>query len=321
MPRRILLVDDNPLSEWAPSVEANLPDVEVLRAYDASEALDLFERHKDDCIAVVLDLLMPAGTRDVLKQDLQQGKLVGQRLAEGMRKIDDEIPLLAVTNVKDENLPPACKRWFKEHSRDWDGGDGWYSLRRGEEKSLIARLSARFATSSQPTPKQTVLIVHGRDVDSRKLLTSFAEEKLGLNVLVFDELARGSISNFEHFEDMAAQADFAFVLLTPDDSGYPRLGKPERERPRARQNVILELGYLLAKMDRNSRRIAIFVGKDHVMEDLEIPSDLDGITRFEIIGDEINAELEQKVRQHIQRLAVKIPPPAAPGRSSRKTRP
>ena len=116
---------------------------------------------------------------------------------------------------------------------------------------------------------------------------------------------------------MASQADFAFVLLTPDDSGYPRLGKLERERLGRRQNVILELGYLLAKMGRHSRRIAIFVSKEHVMEDLEIPSDLDGITRFEIIGDEIDDELAQKVAQHIERLAVRIPTPptqaAGPG--------
>ena len=175
------------------SFEAQLTDVEVLRAYDASEGLELFELHKDEYLAVILDLLMPTGTKDVLKQDRQQGKMGGLRLAEEIRKRDRNIPLLALTSLEDDEVPPACRKWFRDHSRDWDGGGGWYSLKRGEERILVDRLSAHFATTNAAPQPQSVLIVHGRNLDSRKLLATFAKEKLRLKVLVFDEL-RGAVS-------------------------------------------------------------------------------------------------------------------------------
>lgn len=60
------------------------------------------------------------------------------------------------------------------------------------------------------------------------------------------------IEKIEKYSDVS----YAFVLLTPDDIGYSKSGetKPDRERkkePRARQNVIFELGYFVGKLSRN----------------------------------------------------------------------
>ncbi len=60
---------------------------------------------------------------------------------------------------------------------------------------------------------------------------------------------------------------FAVVLLTPDDMGGSRLGG---QGPRARQNVILELGYFIGKLGR-SRVCALHVGG------VELPSDIHGV--------------------------------------------
>jgi predicted nucleotide-binding protein len=57
------------------------------------------------------------------------------------------------------------------------------------------------------------------------------------------------------------------VLLTPDDVGGT---SPEALRPRARQNVILELGYFVGLLSR-ARVCALRKG------DLEIPSDYAGV--------------------------------------------
>jgi predicted nucleotide-binding protein len=59
----------------------------------------------------------------------------------------------------------------------------------------------------------------------------------------------------------------AVVLLTPDDVGDAKDGDA---RPRARQNVILELGYFIGRLGR-SRVCALKVG------DIELPSDILGI--------------------------------------------
>ena len=60
---------------------------------------------------------------------------------------------------------------------------------------------------------------------------------------------------------------FAVVLLTPDDEGAK---KGEPLQPRARQNVLLELGYFMAKLGR-SKVCALMRGN------VEIPSDFAGI--------------------------------------------
>ncbi|WP_350309794.1 TIR domain-containing protein [Arthrobacter sp. efr-133-R2A-63] len=51
--------------------------------------------------------------------------------------------------------------------------------------------------------------------------------------------------NHEKFEDHAAEAAFAVVLLAPDDQGGVM-------KPRARQNVVLELGYSSATSPKSA---------------------------------------------------------------------
>lgn len=63
---------------------------------------------------------------------------------------------------------------------------------------------------------------------------------------------------------------FGIVFLTPDDIGYARAAGPDKAEPRSRQNVVLEMGMLLAAMGRP--RVAI-LKKGHV----EVPSDAAGI--------------------------------------------
>ena len=58
-------------------------------------------------------------------------------------------------------------------------------------------------------------------------------------------------------------------MLTPDDVGCLNVQNPEL-KPRARQNVILELGYFLGKLGRT--RIAALL-----KDDVEKPSDYDGV--------------------------------------------
>ena len=68
------------------------------------------------------------------------------------------------------------------------------------------------------------------------------------------------------------RANFGIVLMTPDDIGYPK-SRPEQRQPRARQNVVLELGMLLMKFERS--RTAILL-KD-ANPPIEKPSDIDGV--------------------------------------------
>ena len=113
-----------------------------------------------------------------------------------------------------------------------------------------------------------VFVVHGHDTLS-KLDVSRTLEKFGLEVTILHEQPNVGATVIEKFEEHAAEVGFAVVLFTPDDEGYPR-NKSDEIKPRARQNVILELGYFAGLLGRD-RVCVLHKG------DVEIPSDYLGI--------------------------------------------
>ena len=112
---------------------------------------------------------------------------------------------------------------------------------------------------------RTAFIVHGHDEGSREAVARFLE-RIGIVPVILHEQpnkGRTLIEKFEHHRDVG----FAVILLTPDDVGGTG---PDTLRPRARQNVILELGYFIAALGRH-RVCALKKG------DVEQPSDIVGI--------------------------------------------
>lgn len=122
--------------------------------------------------------------------------------------------------------------------------------------------------SQQQTLSRKVFIVHGHDDGTKEAVARFIQ-KLGLQPTILSERPNEGKTIIEKFESSTEDVGYAVVLLTPDDIGYP-MNKPEEKRPRARQNVILELGYFVAKLGR-SRVCALYKG------DVEIPSDYLGV--------------------------------------------
>jgi predicted nucleotide-binding protein len=120
-------------------------------------------------------------------------------------------------------------------------------------------------SAERSTISRKVFIVHGHDGGAREAAARFLE-RAGLEPIILHEQAsrgRTVIEKVEAHRDVA----FAIVLLTPDDEGCEKGGKP---RPRARQNVVFELGYFVGVLGRN-RVCALRRG------DVEIPSDLTGV--------------------------------------------
>lgn len=92
---------------------------------------------------------------------------------------------------------------------------------------------------------------------------------MGLHVVVLHELPDKGRTIIEKLEANAGGVGFAVVLLTPDDVGASKKNKT-RLNKRARQNVILELGYFIGKLGRD-KVVAVYV------KDVELPSDFDGM--------------------------------------------
>lgn len=116
-------------------------------------------------------------------------------------------------------------------------------------------------------PHSKVFVVHGRDEGAREALSRFIE-KLKLETVVLHEQPDGGRTIIEKFE-LYSDVGFAIVLLTPDDVGYPK-DKPEDARPRARQNMVFELGYFVGKLGRG-RVTALY------KEGVDMPSDYQGV--------------------------------------------
>jgi predicted nucleotide-binding protein len=133
---------------------------------------------------------------------------------------------------------------------------------------------------SSPQPSQTpntgkVFIVHGHDHGVKDSVARFITN-LGFEPVILHEQPNEGRTVIDKFEDHA-EADFAIVLFTPDDIGYPAK-HPENIKPRARQNVVLELGYFMGKLSR--KRVALL----QVGDDIEIPSDYAGVLYLPLDG-------------------------------------
>jgi len=116
-------------------------------------------------------------------------------------------------------------------------------------------------------PDPTVFIVHGRDGGVKETVARMIE-RLGLKTVILHELPDEGRTLIEKFEQESSGAAFAVVLLTPDDVGALAEEAQKLQR-RARQNVILELGFFFGKLGRRNVRAL------HV-EGVELPSDLAG---------------------------------------------
>ncbi|WP_282150393.1 nucleotide-binding protein [Vibrio diabolicus] len=110
-----------------------------------------------------------------------------------------------------------------------------------------------------------VFIVHGHDEGARETVARFLERTGFEAVILHEQANRGRTV----IEKVIANSDvgFAVILLTPDDEGCVKGGSLE---PRARQNVLLELGYFIGHLGRD-KVCALKKG------DVEIPSDFAGV--------------------------------------------
>lgn len=123
---------------------------------------------------------------------------------------------------------------------------------------------------------EAVFLVHGQSEAMKETVARFME-RLGLTVVVLHEQPNRGRTIIEKFEDHTDVA-FAVVLLTGDDQGGPKGGAATAQLLRARQNVIFELGFFMAKLGRG-KVCALYE------REVEIPSDFRGIAYIALEGD------------------------------------
>ena len=175
-----------------------------------------------------------------------------------------------------------------DHDENW-----WAEDRADRLKSIVAaneslitvletEVKLSITTKLDPAPNillHRVFVVHGHD-DAVLYQTARLLENLKLDAVVLREQPNQGRTVIEKFEDYSDVA-FAVVPLTPDDVG----GKSGSElQGRARQNVIFELGYFIAKLGRE-RVCALYLPTVEIPSDypvLYVPFDDKGSWRFEL---------------------------------------
>ena len=109
-----------------------------------------------------------------------------------------------------------------------------------------------------------VFIIHGNDETAKTTVARFLD-KLGLNPTIFHEELHNGQPAPGKFKRLANDADFAIVLLTDDDVGAEK-DKPAQDlMPRAREDVIFELGYFWGELGHE--RVCVLY-----KEGIELPS-------------------------------------------------
>jgi predicted nucleotide-binding protein len=151
-------------------------------------------------------------------------------------------------------------------------------------ESLAVNSSAN-AAPSVTRHSRDIFIVHGHDGATRETVCRFLE-RLDLHPIVLHEQASKGKTVIEKIE-ANSDVEFAVVILTADDVGSAKT-TPSDLKPRARQNVVLELGYFLAKVGRH-RVCALYE------TGVELPSDFVGVVYVSLSG-QWRLELAKEIR-------------------------
>ncbi|PRY42166.1 putative nucleotide-binding protein with TIR-like domain [Geodermatophilus tzadiensis] len=234
----------------------------------------------------------PAGLKATNKQDLvRRGVIAAGPGVPAMELIEDILRLMRsrqLFEIESDSLDYALDnltRAFRDIGGDLDpvGNVSWppelEELRQPESSGAVIRRgppgrSSRGISVSPippqiaapaPSPtvepreksalseKKTIFLVHGNNIDVRNdIETQLHRWKLvpDTEIIVLDRQANMGQTLIEKFEKHAGDAGLAIVVATPDDVGRKKTATDDE--PRARQNVIYELGYFNGLLGRAS---------------------------------------------------------------------
>ncbi|MDN3403431.1 nucleotide-binding protein [Pseudoalteromonas sp. APC 3213] len=197
------------------------------------------------------------------------GRTVSSSLDKGnmhqIKTTEGETINLYSTGTLQVQASPALKKKFEDDFNQYSGNASVLS-------SEPIHASPETLAASVAQQKQ-VFVVHGHDEVSKEQL-ELVLHKLGIDHFILANSGGGGLTIIEALEAKIGHnsnaTSFGIVLMTPDDMGYALGAGADNIQPRARQNVVLEMGMLISSIGRAN--IAILV-KGH----LERPSDADGI--------------------------------------------
>jgi predicted nucleotide-binding protein len=192
--------------------------------------------------------------------------------------------------------------WSVENYLD-SRSDSW-ALRPFEDapaivEELVEGIRSASKQSAEPGPLRSVFVVHGHSEAALEKLEEHLRS-IGVEPVILSRREESAQSLFQKFMAVASKAEFAVVLLSSDDYGasrrqYDADGVGDRALQfRARQNVILELGFFYGQLGWEN--VFVLVEEpDRVFPNFERPSDLDGVVFDEMSRPNWRASLTAKL--------------------------
>lgn len=230
----------------------------VLKAEDAEKAI----QERPAAKAIILDVMMPSEHLSPI--ETKAGFETGVSLAEKIKREHPNLVVLFYTAYSSESF---MKEFGRRHFRAYNKA----------ELSVpeVAR-EVRLAIDGR-NRKPKCFIVHGHNDSLIEDLKKYLRDGLGFPdpVILRDVPYRGR-TIIEAFEESARLADLVFILLTPDDFGGS-VAEHDKQKLRARQNVIFEMGYFFGAMQRKRGRVILLL-----QGACELPSDISGMIPIDI---------------------------------------
>jgi predicted nucleotide-binding protein len=218
---KILLADNNRkwLRTWSQVLERKGYEVTGVGSFE--KAKKILAENRFDVAVVDLHLV----------DDEDPDDLSGLNLAE---MFGDRLPVIIITGLATVHAAVRARQ---------QGKQGVPAVAFVQKTDPVERFLEAVALAFKPR----IFIAHGHDLPARDKVVKLLERG-GVQAIVLQEEPGASQAVLEKFEEYS-DVHFAIALMTPDDLGAENR-EPLKLQPRARQNVIFELGYFLGKLGR-----------------------------------------------------------------------
>lgn len=286
--KNILWVEDDPIQLELFTAEMEDAGYRVFKARTVTEAEKILTEHGTEIHYAIIDTVVDLGEFPLITKGtalragggIQSGLYLGKLI----RRSYSHIGLIGYTAAADHD--DVAEFYHKN-------GYGFWNKVRDLATADIPPLFTKTITEGR---QRNIFIVHGHDEETKCEAEEYIETlRLGRTIVLRDQPSLGR-TIIEKFEDYARNTDLVFVLLTPDDRAWSQ-GEPEEDKARARQNVILELGYFLGMFRRRKGRVLLL----HKGE-LELPSDIYGLVYISI--DEGIRSADEEIRRELSALGL-----------------
>lgn len=175
---------------------------------------------------------------------------------------------------------------------NWVAESGSLWIQGSDRSPLSVFFSSPRAQAWGSKQVHSIFVVHGRDQSALPHLILFLTT-LGCAPKLLALSGGGGLTIIEALEKTILSpnsVDFGIVTLTGDDYGYLKEQNDSERRLRARQNVVFEMGMLMAKLGRS--RVAMLL-----KEEIELPSDVKGVVYIEYKNDIVQDAGQQLIRR------------------------